>query len=202
MGWVHKAMDETNREAFNTLSAHKGNTCAHRCLIQGQQNLAGIIQAFRHRQAPAARHKRLGQFDVQIILIVTRFIRECQNIAKTFRGNQRGFRPLAFNHRIGGKRGAVDHQRQIGGSHRGLNQHLLHAFKHALLGRGRRGQDLCGPALAILFDGKIREGAANIHGEPRVIVCRCAHCPISAAQRVTTAQAAAKSSMRIASFGL
>ena len=77
MGWVHKAMDETDGEAFNTLSAQEGYVCAHRRLIQGQQHLAGIIEAFRHRQAPAARHKRLGQFDVQIILVVTRFIREC-----------------------------------------------------------------------------------------------------------------------------
>ena len=65
----------------------------------------------------------------------------------------------------------MDYQRQIGGLHGGLGQHLLHAFKHALLGRGGRGQDLGGPALTILFNGKIREGAANINGKTRIVMC-------------------------------
>ena len=34
MGGVHKAMDEDDRQAFNTLSAHERNMRAHRCLIQ------------------------------------------------------------------------------------------------------------------------------------------------------------------------
>ena len=97
-------------------------------------------------------------------MVVASFIRECEDITKTFRGDQRGFGTLAFNNRIGGKRGAMDYQRQIGGLHGGLGQNLLHAFKHALLGRGRRGQDLGGPALAILFNGKVCEGAADING--------------------------------------
>ena len=65
----------------------------------------------------------------------------------------------------------MDYQCQIGGLHGGFGQHLLHAFKHALLGCGWRGQDLGGPALTILFNGKVCEGAADINGEPRIIVC-------------------------------
>ena len=104
-------------------------------------------------------------------MVVARFIRQRQNVAKAIGGDQRGFGTLAFNQRIGGKRSAVDHQRQIGGLHGGLGQHLLHAFKHTLLGCGRRGQNLGGPALAILFNGKVREGAANINGQACIVVC-------------------------------
>ena len=193
---IDEGMQEADRHGLHPLAHHELNLARHGRLIQRQQHLAGVVQPFLHRQPPAPRHQRLRQLDIQVVLVVAALIAQREDVAEPLGGDQRGPGALALDHRIRRQRRAMDHQRQVGRGQPGAFQHHLHAVQHALLRCIRRGQHLGGPALLALFDSEVSEGAADVDCEPGT------HAAISAAQRCATAQAFAKSSIRIASFGL
>ena len=80
----------------------------------GSSTLPVVVQPLRHRQAQVARHQRLRQHDVQVVLVVTAFVAHRDHVAKSFGGEQRGAGALALDHRVGRQRGAVDHDADVG----------------------------------------------------------------------------------------
>src|SRR4029077_6188390 len=85
-------------------------------------------------------------------------------------------RALAFDDGVGGERGAVNDDADVGWLEPCLREDLLDAAPHPLLGCARRGQHLDAVALLASLNGKIREGAADIDGETSLghaLRCRC-----------------------------
>lgn len=110
MRGIDEAVQEADRQRLDPLGAHELDLLAPGGFIQRQQQLAFIVQAFLHRQAPAPRHQRLRQLDIQVVLVVAAFVAECQDVAEAFRRQQRGLRTLALDDGVGRQRGAVDQQ--------------------------------------------------------------------------------------------
>jgi hypothetical protein len=108
MRGIHEGMQETDGEALDPLALQELNLLTQRGLIEWHQHLAGIVQPFRHRDAPAAAHQRLRQFDVQVVLVVAGLIGQGEDVAEALRRDQRRLRALALNDRIRRERGAVD----------------------------------------------------------------------------------------------
>ena len=133
---VDKGVEETDGDAFDAFALQDWYHCPHGCGVEWQQNVAFVVQAFGYGQAQVARNQRFGQHDVQVVLVVTALIAHRDHVAKALGGDQRGAGAFAFDHRVGGERGAVDDDADIAGSDAGGLQDAANARQHALLGCG------------------------------------------------------------------
>ena len=162
---IDEGVQEADGDAFDALALQRGHQGAHGGVVERQQHVALVVQPLRDRQAQMARHQRLGQDDVEVVLVVTAFVAHRDDVAKALGRQQRGARALALDHRVGGERGAVDHDADVGGRDaRGLED-VAHARHHALFRRGWRGQHLGREAPAVVLERKVGEGAADVDGK-------------------------------------
>jgi len=180
MRGVHEAVQEADGQRLDALGLQEGDVRAQARLIERAQHLAGVVQALRHRQAPAARHQGLRQLDVEVVLVVAALIAQREHVAEALGGEQRGLRPLALDQRVGGEGRAVDDQRDVGGRQCGAGQRHAHAFQHAQFRGMRRGQHLGGPAgrlarRVLRLQGDVGEGAANVGRKTNGTLARPIH---------------------------
>ena len=109
--------------------------------------------------------QRLGQDDVEVVLVVAALVAHREHVAEALGGDQGGTGAFALDHRVGGEGGAVHEDGDVRGGQAGGEQNGAHAFHHPLFGCGRGGQNLDGGALARIFDREVGESAADIDGE-------------------------------------
>ena len=105
-----------------------------------------VIQPFRHRQAQSARHQRFGQDDIQVVLVVAALLPSASTSRKPSVVIRAVRAPLRSIMRVGGERGAVDHDGDVRGGQARAPQDGRDAVHHAFFGRGGRGEHLGGDA--------------------------------------------------------
>ncbi len=151
---------------------------AHRRLVEWDQDVAAAVEPLGNAEAQLARHQRRRLLHEDVVLLEAMLEGYLDRIAEALGDDQRRLRTLALNDGVGGQRRAVDDQAEITGLQFGELEDLLDAGQHALFGRARRGQHLHAFALAVPFQRKIGEGAADIDGEARSVLMSCAHLPM------------------------
>ena len=104
---VDETVQETDRHTLNLFAHQHRHQGVHGRFVERAQDVALVVESLRHGQPQMARHQRLGQHDVDVVLVVAALIAQRQHIAEPLGGDQRGAGPLALDHRIGGKRGAM-----------------------------------------------------------------------------------------------
>ena len=165
---VAEGVEEADRQALDRLARERRDDLAQCRLVEGLQHVALVVEPFRHRQAPAARHQRLGQRDVQVVLVVAALVAEGEHVAETLGRDQRRAGALALDQRIGGEGRAMDEEVDVAGFQSGAIEQQDEPVEHAALGRFRRRQDLGGDAGAVdRLDRQVGEGPADIDREPR-----------------------------------
>ena len=162
-------MQEADRDALDALAPHQPGGGADGGLVEREQDVALVVQAFRDGQAQVARHQGLGQAYVEVVLVVAALVAEGEDVAEARRREQRRARALALDDRIRRERRPVHH----GAQRRSLDarpaQYQRHAVQDAALGRRRRGQDLHRKAaLATALKGDVCEGSSDVRGESRL----------------------------------
>ena len=144
MHGIDIGVQETDRHRLDALLAQRRNQAIQRCITERQQHGAIGSQALGHLQPQIARNQGRRPLHIKVVLFETVFIGDLQRIAEAGSGDQRAPRPLAFDQRIGGKRGAMDHQIERGRANTGLMQDRLRSRDHCLIRRGVRRQQLGG----------------------------------------------------------
>ena len=105
---VAPGMEETHCNSFNIFLAQLLNGGIEGSVIQRDFHPPIRAQPFTHRKPQAARHQRGGGGQAHIVAFGLQPFAHFNHIAMPFRGEHRNLRPLAFQKRIGGNRGAMD----------------------------------------------------------------------------------------------
>ena len=88
------------------------------------------------------------------------------HVAKTLRGDQRGFRTAPFDQRIGGQGRAVNDLANVASRDPGLGADLLNTAHNRLFGCGMGGEHLGGTKGRAGLQHDIGESAANVDAKP------------------------------------
>ena len=109
--------------------------------------------------------ERLGFVDVEIVSLVALLPTNDEHVAEAVRSDEADGGTFAFEHRVGGDRGGVQHEANRAGSDAGIAEQLLQPGEHRLAGiaRGRYFQRLGGARCAVVQD-EIRERPADVEG--------------------------------------
>ena len=131
---VDEGVQQADGDALDRFAYQQRHQGTHRVFVQRAEDVAFVVEAFGHRQAQMAGHQRLGQDDVEVVLVVAALVAHRQHVAKPLGGDQGRSGTLALDQRVGGQRGAVHDQRDIRGGEAGGGQDRAHTGQHALLG--------------------------------------------------------------------
>jgi len=110
--------------------------------------------------------QRLGQHQVQVVLLEPAFRPHLDHVAETLRGHERRLRSAAFDQRVGGERGAVDDLPDLPWRAPRLGADLVHAIDDGLLRRGMGRENLGGDLRACSLQHDVGERPADIHAQP------------------------------------
>jgi hypothetical protein len=180
MPGVREAVEQADGDRLDALFAKDLQRRADILVRQRFAFLARPVDPTAHRKPQLARNEDGGIGRSVIPWVVTRATADVQRIAEA-RGRQHGDAcPLAFEHGIGGDRGAVHEERA--GSEEAADRQVfavrraLQGVQHALAGvRGNR-RNLEDPDAAIRPDqDEIGEGAADIDADTPGGGCRLHH---------------------------
>jgi len=167
MGRVDEAVQEADRDALHALPPQHRDEFMHRVLVERQQHGALVVEPLRHRQAQVARHQRLRQGDVEVVLVVAALVAHRQHVPKPLGRDQRRPRALALDDGVGGERCAVYQDAHVRRHQPGPAQDGRNPVQHPALRLRSRGQHLGGRPPAAMLQRQIRERAADIDREPR-----------------------------------
>ena len=163
-------MQKADGDAFDFLALEIGREGAHSRFIERQQHAALTIEPLRHGQAQTPGNQRLGQGDVEIVLVVAALVAQRQHVAKAFGRDESRPRALALDDRVGRQSRAVNDEPNVGWRETGLGEDGPHAAHHAFFRRAGRRQHLRRGEAARMFESEIREGAADIDGQPSPVI--------------------------------
>ena len=107
MGGIEIGMQEANRDRGRAGFLDRGDGIAERGGIERYQDLATRLQPFAHAKTPLARHQRLRRRRAQIVAVGLEAFAHLDDVAMAFGGEQRDFRALALQQRVGGNRRAM-----------------------------------------------------------------------------------------------
>ena len=130
--------------------------------LQRDQHIALRIHPLAQRIAELARQQRLGQGQVQVVLLEPALGAHLDDVAKALGGDQRCLRPAPLDQRIGRQRRAMDDLLHVAQPDARLGADPVNALRDGVLGRGIGGQHLGGKGGAIDFQHHVGEGAANV----------------------------------------
>ena len=82
--------------------------------IERGQHVAVAVHAFRHFEAVAARHQRVGELQEQVVDVVALLGAHLQDVAEALRGDQAEARAAALDQGVGDQRGAVHDVADVG----------------------------------------------------------------------------------------
>ena len=136
MAFVHRideGVEEADRNAFDAFALEDRYNGSDSGSVERQEDVAFVVETFGYGQAQVARHQRFRQYDVQVVLVVTAFVAHRDHVAKALGGDQCGAGAFAFDHRIGGERGAVDDDADVAGRDTGGLQDAADVGQHTLL---------------------------------------------------------------------
>ena len=165
MSRIRVAVQETDRHAANPLPFQGGDQRPHCVLVEDPQHLAGSRNPLGHREATAARNQRRPLVQVEVILVVATLVSRLDDVAKSRRGDQGAYRPLAFDDRVRGEGGPMDQQVDVAGVDAGILERGRNGADDAILRRLRRGQALRRGQSAWPFERDVGEGAADVYAE-------------------------------------
>ena len=144
MGVIHIGVQQSHRHAFKTRYLNLINQGLNVRAVQGFEHLAVCLHAFIDGIAEIAGQQRLGEDQIEIILLKPTFGAHLDHIAKSFRGDKGGFCAAPFNQSISGQSGAVDDLADPCWSNVGLLTYAVHPIDDSIIRGGVGGQDLGG----------------------------------------------------------
>ena len=159
-------MDEADGDALVAAGAELLDQRRDLGRVGRDQHLALGVDALVEREPVGAFDQRRRQGDVEIILLEAVFGPHLDDIAKPLRGDQRGPRAAPLDQRVGGERGAVDHQVDVGQRDAGHLGDAANAFDDGALGRSVIGQDLGRGDSAVDIERHVGKRAADIGPDP------------------------------------
>ena len=159
---VHVGVDETNGHRAETARCNGVGNGLQRLFVEGQQFLPLRADAPFDCKAILTRDQRLRQAQIEIILLEAAFGAHLDDIAKTVCRHKGRARAAPFDQSIGGKRGAMNDNVEIGGANARIAGHNGNAVEDRLFGRAVIGQNLRGIERAFAFERDVGEGAADI----------------------------------------
>ena len=166
MDRIDEGVQQPDGNAFDAFALQHRHQRAHGGNIKRQQHVSFVVEPFGDGQAQMTRNQRLGQHDIEVVLVVAALVAHRDHVAKALSGQQRRAGALALDNGVRGECGAVDDDADVGGGDTGGLQDVADTGHHALLGSSRRRQDLDREAPAVMLERKIGERAADIDGQP------------------------------------
>ena len=161
---VGVGVQEVDDEALAASRDQRVHRRRQRRLVERGHHLAACIHALGHLEAQLARDDRLEGAG-HAVGLGPGAPAQLERVAEAARGDQPDLGDLALQHRVGGGRGAVDDQVEIGGRHAGCGDRLQHAGGLV----GGRGRDFRQPdvlaARARFIQQQVREGPADIDAD-------------------------------------
>ncbi len=164
MRWIAVGVEEADGDRLDPFGYQALRHGAHLVGIERGQHVAVAVDAFRHLQAMAARHQRVGELQEQVVDVVALLGAHLQDVAEAARGDQAQARAGALDQGVGDQGGAVDHVADVGERELGGVQQFGEALQRADRGVVRRGQALVEAdfvALRVEQD-EVGEGAADV----------------------------------------
>ena len=163
---VEKRKDQTNRDRAHIQRDQLRNGAGHACFVQGTQDVALGVQAFGHFLAEASGRQEDGRFrgQDQVVHLVAHLAADFQDVAESLGRDQADAGTLAFQHRVGGNRGAMYETGDGRGGDAPVTLRHLQRREHRPGRIAPRRWDLCDPHGAIFQPAHdIRKCAADIH---------------------------------------
>ena len=132
VGIIEIGMQQPHRDALITRFSHLVTECLDFRTIERNQYVTVCIDPFKYGQSLLPGQQRVGQDEVQIILLKPAFRPHLDHIAKALCGNQRGFCAAPFDQGVGGKGGAMDYLLNRRRWHACPLTHSVHAFNDGI----------------------------------------------------------------------
>src|SRR5437588_8370951 len=110
---VGEALQNADRDAFDTVRLETLDKRLHRVLVERGDDAALSIDPLRHDIAIAAWHQRWRQIDIDVVLLEAVLVADLDGVAKSLGGDKSGPGAFAFDDRVGGEGRAVDDDRKI-----------------------------------------------------------------------------------------
>ncbi len=167
---VGETVQEADGDRLDRLRLDLAEDAGDIRLVERRDDCPLRVHPLGDAPAPAARHQRRRQVDVDVILLEAVLVADLDGVAKPLGGDQRGPCALALDQSVGRQGRAVDDDADIGGGELRRLQHDGDRLDDAALGRARGGQHLGAEATPPELERDIREGAANIDAETRFAV--------------------------------
>ncbi len=91
---VDEGVEGADRDALHLLAAQQRDECPDRFLVEWRERRAGIVDPFGQGQTKMAQDQRLGQDEVEVLLVVAVLVTHRMHFAEARGGDQRSVRPL------------------------------------------------------------------------------------------------------------
>ena len=190
---VRVAVDEPHRDGLHPLRLERREKRAHRAFLQRHEDAAAVVDPLLHRQPKPPRDEGRGTVDADVVLLKTVLVRHLEGVAVPRRDDEGGAGAPALDDGVRGQRRAVDDETDGGGRNPGDPQHLVHPLQNPALRRRGGREHLRRDEAPAGLQRHIREGPADVDGEPRLGHGSPAHPPFTrlrAAGRCSSAPAA------------
>ena len=105
-------------------------------------------------------------------MVISGFVSDIEDIAKSFGRDQCGNGPLAFNNRIRRQRGTVDHDTYVARFKTRTLQYECNALQYTLFRRPRCCENLCCRFRALVVNDNVGKRAAYIDSETHCLTLR------------------------------
>ena len=162
---VDVGVDESDGDALEARLGDPVNRGLDFGPVQGDQHVTARTHPLANGESHLPRRKRLGQVQVQVILLEPRFGAHFDDVAKSLGRDQRRPCPPALDNGIGRQRRAVNDLPDGAGANPGLAACLMHAVDDRVL-RGRiGGKNLGQELLAFALQHDVGKGPADVNAE-------------------------------------
>ena len=174
VGRVLVRMEEADGDRFHAGLAEAVDHLGHPGGVDGTDDRPGLVGALGDGEPEPPPDEGLRHPHLEVVEVVAALAPDLEDVLEPLRGEERGPRAGALDHRVGDERGAVQGMPHPVGGRAGGGEELPHAVEDAAQGIAGRGEDLAElhPA-ARVEQGEVGEGAADVDAE--AIGSR--HCP-------------------------
>ncbi len=143
MGWALVGVEVSDRDALDAGGAEARDLIGKLAEVERRHDMAISIGTLIDAAPERPRHQRLGQLELQIVVVVARLAPDRENVDEPRRREEPGTRPLALDHRIGGERRAMEDDTDVLGPDSSLAEQAADALDHRVAGIARRRQEPC-----------------------------------------------------------
>ena len=164
---VDVRMEQADRHRLDGGLLHAARHLPDGLLIQGGEDLTGIVQALRHSVASVPRNHGLRFLAEDVVEPGPDLAGDLQDVPETLGGDQGGPGALPLDERIGRHGGPMDVVGDVRGGHPGFSQGAFHRVQESHRGIAGSAGHFHEPQLpgGLVHHDQVREGSADVDSD-------------------------------------